>query len=283
MQLNCAGCILDLSTPKVVGILNITADSFLDGGCYLKPDLAIKHAVDMVAQGAAMIDIGGESTRPGAESISVAQELDRVIPLIAALQHEIDVPISIDTSKADVMREAVRAGAGFINDIRALRAPNAVQTVKTCAVPVCLMHMQGAPKTMQNAPQYENVVKEVQEFLAARLQICLDAGIDRQNIVLDPGFGFGKTDRHNLLLINELGSLTALNTPIMLGVSRKSTIGNILQRPANDRLAGSLALTVEAVKQGAAMIRTHDVKETVDTINMVMAVAEVACYPKDDS
>lgn len=280
MQLNCAGRLLDLSMPRVVGILNITTDSFADGGCYLSLDAAIKHAVDMVAYGAAMIDVGGESTRPGAQPVAVVQELDRVIPVITALQQEINVPISIDTSKAEVMQAAVQAGAGFINDVRALCEPGALAMAKACAVPVCLMHMQGEPRTMQQAPAYEDVVVQVQEFLSARVSACLKAGIARQDIVLDPGFGFGKTVQHNLLLINKLNEFKSFGMPLMLGVSRKSTIGSLLQRPVDDRVAGGLALTALAVNQGVTMIRTHDVKETVDAVNMVAAVA---CVDKEEA
>ncbi|MCG8032032.1 MAG: dihydropteroate synthase [Candidatus Thiodiazotropha taylori] len=271
--LDCAGKQLDLGSPQVMGILNLTPDSFSDGGRFLNPDVALKHALHMVEEGAAVIDIGGESTRPGAQPVSVDEELDRVIPIIERLAQAIPVPISIDTNKPLVMREAVSAGAGMINDVMALQEPGALEAAAETAVPVCLMHMQGRPRTMQDAPHYGNVVDEVRRFLRQRLDAGEAAGIARHNMIVDPGFGFGKSLEHNLILLKELQALDELAAPVLVGISRKSMIGSILGNlPVNERLMGSVAAAVVAVMGGAAIIRVHDVRETVDAIKVASAV-----------
>lgn len=256
-----------------MGILNLTPDSFSDGGRFLARDAALRHAEEMLAQGAAIIDIGGESTRPGAHPVSIGQELDRVLPVVEALAGEIGAPISVDTFKPEVMREAVAAGAGMINDILALQAPGALQAAAEAAVPVCLMHMQGEPRTMQTDPHYGDVVAEVLQFLTERRDACLAAGIRRDRIVLDPGFGFGKTLEHNLALLRHLDQFPALDAPILVGISRKSMIGTLLGgAPVDQRVQGSVAAAVVAVMRGAAIIRTHDVRETVDALKVAAAV-----------
>ncbi|MEW8508823.1 MAG: dihydropteroate synthase [Candidatus Thiodiazotropha sp.] len=276
MILDCAGKQLDLGSPQVMGILNLTPDSFSDGGRFLDAEIGLQHALRMVREGAAIIDVGGESTRPGAQTVSVEEELDRVIPLIERLVEEIPVPISIDTSKPAVMREAVAAGAGMINDIMALQEPGALSTAAGLGVPVCLMHMQGKPRTMQNAPHYEDVVDEVMGFLRQRLDAAVAAGIPRHDLIVDPGFGFGKTLAHNLSLLKQLRSLHELAAPILVGISRKSMIGTILgDVPVDDRLIGSVAAAVVAVMDGAAIIRVHDVRETVDALKVVSAVRSI--------
>ncbi|MET0089819.1 MAG: dihydropteroate synthase [Candidatus Thiodiazotropha sp.] len=272
-SLQCAGHTLDLSRPQVMGILNVTPDSFSDGGNYFDPDQALGQALKMVSQGAAIIDIGGESTRPGAESVSVEEELRRVVPLVEALAKDLPVPISVDTSKPEVMREAVAAGAGMINDVMALQQPGALDTVAQLQVPVCLMHMQGQPRTMQSAPHYDQVVGDVMEFLNDRLEACVSAGIPRERILLDPGFGFGKTLQHNLELLHSLDRFLSLGLPLLVGISRKSMIGALLdERPVDGRLYGSLAAAVIAAMKGASVIRVHDVAETVDALKVVAAV-----------
>jgi dihydropteroate synthase len=271
--LDCAGKQLDLGSPQVMGILNLTPDSFSDGGRFIDPDVALKHAFEMVEQGAAVIDVGGESTRPGAQTVSLDEELERVIPIIERLAPAIPVPISVDTNKPQVMREAVAAGAGMINDIMALQEPGALEAVAEAAVPVCLMHMQGKPRTMQQAPHYGDVVEEVKTFLGQRLAAGEAAGIPRHSMIIDPGFGFGKTLEHNLTLLKALRTLHELAAPLLVGISRKSMIGSIIgERPVDERLAGSVAAAVVAVMEGAAIIRVHDVRETVDAIKVVSAV-----------
>jgi dihydropteroate synthase len=256
-----------------MGILNLTPDSFSDGGRFLARDAALRHAEQMLADGAAIIDIGGESTRPGAQPVSLEQELDRVVPVIQALADEIPVPISVDTFKPEVMREAVAAGAGMINDILALQSPGALQAVADTAVPVCLMHMQGEPRTMQADPQYEDVVADVLQFLSERRDACLAAGIRRDRILLDPGFGFGKTLEHNYTLLKHLDQFASLETPILVGISRKSMIGTLLGGvPVDQRVQGSVAAAVVAVMRGAAIIRAHDIRETVDALKVAAAV-----------
>ncbi|MEJ2591761.1 MAG: dihydropteroate synthase [Candidatus Thiodiazotropha sp.] len=256
-----------------MGILNLTPDSFSDGGRFLARDAALAHAREMVEAGAAFIDIGGESTRPGAQPVSIEQELARVVPVIETLAGEIDVPISIDTFKPQVMREAVAAGAGMINDIMALQAPGAIEAAVETAVPVCLMHMQGEPRTMQASPHYADVVDEVRQFLGDRLAACLEAGISRDRILLDPGFGFGKTLAHNLSLLKHLQAFAALGAPLLVGISRKSMIGSLLGgAPVLERVSGGLSAAVIAVLGGAAIIRTHDVRETVDALKVAHAV-----------
>lgn len=273
MILDCGGKPVDLGRPQVMGILNLTPDSFSDGGRFLHREAALRHAARMVEEGAAMIDIGGESTRPGARSVGVEEEISRVVPIIEALAGELPVPISIDTSKPEVMREAVLAGAGLINDVMALRAPGAVEAAAGLTVPVCLMHMQGEPRTMQREPRYADVVAEVTEFLAGRVAICESAGIARERLLLDPGFGFGKTLSHNLSLLKHLQGLGSLGLPLLVGISRKSMIGTLLDgAPVDRRLQGSVAAAVVAVMQGAAIIRAHDVAETAEALKVATAV-----------
>jgi dihydropteroate synthase len=272
VQLDCGGRTLDLGRVAVMGILNITPDSFSDGGVFLQCDKAVDHARRMVAEGADIIDVGGESTRPGAAAVPVQQELDRVLPVIEALRDAVPIPLSIDTSKPAVMRAAVAAGAGLINDVMALRAAGALETVAELGVPVCLMHMQGEPRSMQDNPHYIDVVAEVREFLAARRKACLDAGILPGHILLDPGFGFGKTLAHNCALLHALDTFHVLGSPLLVGLSRKSMIGKALGLPVEQRLYASLALAALAVQNGASVIRTHDVGATRDVVRMVEAV-----------
>lgn len=271
--LNCNGRTLDLSVPQVMGILNVTPDSFSDGGRFFSRSAAIDHAARMVEEGAAIIDIGGESTRPGAEELSVQQELDRVLPVVEALASRLPVPLSVDTSKPEVMRQAVAAGAGMINDVRALAAPGAVELLAELGVPVCLMHMQGEPRTMQHQPHYDDVVAEVCGFLRQRALACEAGGIGRGMILLDPGFGFGKNLVHNSRLLDDLSVLTALDYPVLVGMSRKSMIGSMLGLPAEERLYGSLAAAVIAVREGARLVRAHDVRPTVEAVTVAAAIA----------
>ena len=269
---DCAGKLLDLSQPRVMGILNITPDSFSDGGDFLSFDLAMEQAHRMVEEGAAIIDVGGESTRPGAPPVTETEELNRVIPVIEGIAKDLSVPISIDTSKPKVMEAAVAAGAGLINDVLALQAPDAIETAAALNVPVCLMHMQGEPRTMQENPSYGDVVSEVKSFLSQRIECCLSAGISRDQLLIDPGFGFGKTLDHNLTLLRDLQELAELDLPILVGLSRKSMIGALLDEPVNHRIFGSLAAAVLAVERGACIIRTHDVKPTADALAVSAAV-----------
>lgn len=262
---------VDLTRPVVMGIINTTPDSFSDGGRFNSVDAAIDRCAAMVQAGAAFIDVGGESTRPGAPLVSFDEELERVIPVIEALSDRFDTVVSVDTSKPQVMRQAVSAGAALINDVRALQEPGALDAAAECNVPVCLMHMQGAPETMQNAPSYNDVISDVQAFLSARIAACSDAGIHKSNIILDPGFGFGKTLAHNYQLLAGLGRLQEMGYPLLVGMSRKSMVGNVLNNSINERLAGSLALATIAAQAGAQIIRVHDVQETVDVIAIVNA------------
>lgn len=252
-----------------MGVLNFTPDSFSDGGSFDHLDKALKHAQCMLEEGAAFIDIGGESTRPGAADVPEQQELDRVIPLIEAISQRFDTVISIDTSKAVVMTAAVNAGASFINDIRALREPGALQAASAAGVPVCLMHMQGQPRSMQNAPNYLNVVDEVCVFLQDRIDRCVQSGINSSQIVIDPGFGFGKDMEHNYVMLANLEQFHCLGVPVLAGMSRKSMLGQLLGRDVNERLAGSVAVATVAAQKGANIIRVHDVKETVDAVKVV--------------
>ena len=263
---------IPLRPAAVMGVLNVTPDSFSDGGRYRSADAALRQARDMVAAGAAIIDIGGESTRPGADPVEVAEELDRVLPVIELLGSELDIPMSIDTSKPEVMRAAVAAGAGMINDVRALRDPGALEAAAALGVPVCLMHMQGRPRTMQKAPAYEDVCADVTRFLCERAQACEAAGIAAERIVLDPGFGFGKRLQDNLDLLRGLDGLCALGYPVLAGLSRKSMLEPITGRAVGDRLAGSVALATLAAERGAGLIRAHDVAETVDAVRVVWAL-----------
>ncbi len=273
--LDCGGRPLDLSRPAVMGILNITPDSFSDGGVFLSPEKAITQALRMAEEGAAVIDIGGESTRPGAQPVSAQEEMDRVIPVIEALRGKISLPISIDTSKPEVMRAAVAAGAGFINDVRALRDEGALETAASLQVPVCLMHMQGEPRRMQENPRYRDVLSDIGDFLRTRLQAALAAGIPAQRLVIDPGFGFGKTLEHNLELLRGLRKLQSLGAPILVGLSRKSLIGKALGLPVEGRLQASVALALIAVQNSARLVRVHDVGPTVEALRMWSVV-----YPK---
>ncbi len=269
---DCAGKLLDLSRPRVMGILNITPDSFSDGGDFLSVDLAIEQAHRMVGEGAAIIDVGGESTRPGAPPVSEAEELDRVMPVIEGIAADLPVPISIDTSKPNVMRAAVAAGAGLINDVMALQAAGAIEAAADLNVPACLMHIQGEPRTMQQSPCYADVVSEVKAFLAQRVDCCISAGIPRDHLLVDPGFGFGKTLDHNLALLRDLQQITQLGLPVLVGLSRKSMIGALLDESVDNRMYGGLAAAVLAAERGARIIRTHDVKPTVDALAVSTAV-----------
>lgn len=274
--IDCAGKPLDLSRPQVMGILNITPDSFSDGGDFFTPDKAVARARQMVDEGAAIIDIGGESTRPGAPPVSLAEELQRVIPVIEALHAAIPVPLSIDTRKPVVMQAAVAAGAGLINDVSALREAGAVEMVASLEVPVCLMHMRGAPETMQEKPTYNNVVDQVAGYLRARADVCLQHGIAKERILLDPGFGFGKTTTHNLLLLQQLERLVGIGFPVLVGLSRKSLIGKVLDLPVDKRLFPGVALAVLAVWKGAALVRCHDIRATREAIEMCQAVRDIS-------
>ncbi len=271
-RLPCGSRLLDLTRPQVMGILNVTPDSFSDGGLFRQRDSAVRHAAAMVAAGATLIDVGGESTRPGAAPVSSAEELERVIPVVEAIAAELDVIISVDTSTAEVMRESARAGAGLINDVRSLQRPGALVAAADSGLPVCLMHMRGEPTTMQHNPQYADIVSEVEGFLQARIQACVAAGIARERVVLDPGFGFAKTLEHNLLLFKHLDALHAFGLPLLVGVSRKSMIGKVLGHEVGGRLYGSLGLAALAVTKGAQILRVHDVAETVDVVRMIAAV-----------
>lgn len=255
-----------------MGILNITPDSFSDGGKFLDLDYAISHAKKMIEEGADIIDIGGESSRPGSIPISAQQELDRIIPVIEKLQKETSIPISVDTYKFEVMQEAMKYGVKIINDITALSDQRALKLIQENNITVCLMHMQNKPQNMQQNPHYENVIQEIYDFLVAKIKMCEAAGISKDKIIIDPGFGFGKTVEHNLQIINNLKKFKALKCPILIGVSRKSTIGAILGADIADRLYGSLAAATLAVYNGANIIRTHDVKATRDAMKVVMAI-----------
>ncbi len=270
--LRCGEQTLDLSRPLVMGILNVTPDSFSDGGRFLALEAAVERGVQIAREGAAIIDIGGESTRPGADPVTVDEELRRVLPVIERLRAATDAVISIDTSKPEVMRRAAAAGAGLINDVCALREPGALEAAAASACAVCLMHMQGEPRTMQQAPRYDDVVKEVGVFLRERAQTARAAGLAAERIVLDPGFGFGKTLDHNLELLRRLRELTGGELPVLVGLSRKSMIGKLTGRPEGERLHGSVALAVIAALNGARIVRVHDVAATVDALKIVAAL-----------
>ncbi|MDN4501075.1 dihydropteroate synthase [Alteromonadaceae bacterium BrNp21-10] len=263
---------VDLTFPQVMGILNVTPDSFSDGGHFNNLDSALAQARKMVEAGATFIDVGGESTRPGAADVSLAQELQRVVPVIELLRKELDCTISIDTSKAAVMTEAVKAGAGLINDIRALQESNALETAVDARVPVCLMHMQGQPRTMQIEPVYDDVVNDVKAFLQQRIECCMAAGIPKHNILLDPGFGFGKSVMQNYALLRRLTEFNNLGCPLLVGLSRKSMLGQIVNKPVEQRLAASVAAATLVAMKGAKIIRVHDVQQTVDAIKIVNAM-----------
>ncbi|EMJ9773747.1 TPA: dihydropteroate synthase [Morganella morganii] len=271
MKLTARGQTLSLATPQVMGILNVTPDSFSDGGTHNTPAKALEHARKMIAEGATIIDIGGESTRPGAAEVSPEQEAERVIPVVAAIARESDVWISVDTSKALVIREAANAGAHILNDIRSFSEPGALQAAAQSGLPVCVMHMQGEPRTMQQAPHYQNVVREVYTYLEAQVARCVAAGIEKNHIILDPGFGFGKTLAHNYQLLDKLDLFHHLGLPVLAGMSRKSMIGQLMDIPPDERVAGSVACAVIAAMKGAQIIRVHDVKETVQAMKVVEA------------
>ncbi len=258
-----------------MGILNVTPDSFSDGGRFNRLNDAIRRAEQLIGEGADILDVGGESTRPGAEPVSEAVELDRTVPVIEAIRSRFDTPVSIDTSKPAVMAAAVAAGAGMINDVNALRAAGALETAARLDVRVCLMHMQGLPRSMQHDPRYGNVVAEVRDFLLERAECCAAAGIKRENILLDPGFGFGKSLTHNLLLLKHLDVLVDTAYPVVVGISRKSMIGRITGRETDGRLAGSLAAALLALEAGTAVLRVHDVAETVDVVKVWQAVNSI--------
>jgi len=271
---NCGKFQLNLNRPHVMGIVNVTPDSFSDGGKYTSTDLAVAHGLELIAEGADILDIGGESTRPGAEPVSLDEELRRVIPVIEALRAVSTVPLSIDTYKPEVMRQAIAAGIDIVNDVRALQEEQAVQIVANSNVGVCLMHMQGMPQTMQLAPSYQDVVAEVKQFLIERMQVVMSAGIAQERIVLDPGFGFGKTTAHNIALIQHLGEIGELG-PLLVGLSRKAVLGKIAGGDEQQRLHAGLAASVISAMKGAKIVRVHDVKATVDALKVVTAVLPV--------
>ncbi len=271
-KFHCGKFQLDLMRPLVMGIVNVTPDSFSDGGKYSSVDLAVEHALQLIAEGADILDIGGESTRPGADPVGLDEELRRVVPVIEALSKVTTVPLSIDTYKPEVMRAAIEAGADIVNDICALREDGALEIVANSNAGVCLMHMQGIPQTMQINPQYADVVNEVKQFLIDRVEACLAHGIARERIMLDPGFGFGKTTAHNVALIQHLDSFVGLGFPLLVGLSRKSVLGRIAGGDEQQRLHAGLAASVISVMKGAKIVRVHDVKATVDALKVVAAV-----------
>lgn len=275
--LQCGARVLDLERVQVMGILNATPDSFSDGGKLfrhnkLSVESALARAADMLKEGASIIDIGGESTRPGAQKVSLQEELDRVLPVVEAIAKELDVVISVDTSQPELISAAAKLGAGIINDVRALCLPGALRAAAESQLPICLMHMQGSPHDMQDAPVYNNVIDEVVAFFHMRIKACAEMGITAERLILDPGFGFGKTLEHNLSLLNRLEQLQRLGFPILTGTSRKSMIAGVLDREVDKRLSGSLATVAIAVMKGAKIIRVHDVSESVDVVRMTEAV-----------
>jgi dihydropteroate synthase len=272
MKMNFAGRTLDMTQCHVMGVLNVTPDSFSDGGRFDRPQQALAHARQMVEDGASFIDVGGESTRPGAKPVSLQQELDRVCPVVEAIVGELDVVISIDTSSPQVMTQAAALGAGLINDVRALTRDGALQAAADTGLPVCLMHSQGEPDTMQNNPQYQDVCAQVSLFLAQRILAAQSAGIDSARIMLDLGFGFGKSLEHNLQLLARAEQFTVLGYPLLLGLSRKSMLGVITGRNVEERLPASLAAATICAMKGASVVRVHDVRETVDVVRMAAAI-----------
>ena len=275
MKLRAGNFLLELDRPLVMGIVNVTPDSFSDGGKFIARDAAIEHARQLMKDGADIVDIGGESTRPGATAATLQEELDRVMPVLEAIVND-GVPVSIDTQKTSVITEAIKAGASMINDVNALLAPSAIEMCAASNVAVCLMHKQGLPATMQAAPTYTDVVTEVKAFLESRINTCLDAGIARDRIVIDPGFGFGKTVEHNFRLLRELNALVTLGYPLLAGFSRKASLGIVTGRAADDRLAASIAAALLCAQNGATILRVHDVRETVDAIKVLIAAR---CLP----
>ena len=270
--IDCAGRPLKLGRIAVMGILNVTPDSFSDGGEFQNPRRAVARGVQMVEEGADLLDVGGESTRPGATPVSAAEEMGRILPVIEGLRNAVSVPISVDTSKPEVMRAAVRTGAGMINDVLALRMPESIETVAGLGVPVCLMHMQGEPRTMQQNPVYSNVAEDVCRFLDERVAACEKGGIPRNRLLVDPGFGFGKTLSHNLDLLRNLRTVAGLGLPVVAGLSRKSLIGMATGLPTERRLHASVALALLAARNGASIVRVHDVGPTVEALRMLEAV-----------
>lgn len=271
MKLHCRSTVLDLAEPVVMGIVNVTPDSFSDGGLHASVEAAVAYGLRLAAEGAAIIDVGGESTRPGSAPVPVGEELERVVPVIERLAQRLAVPISVDTTKPEVMRAAVAAGATMINDVCALTRPGALEAAVETEAAVCLMHMLGEPRTMQAAPSYRDVVAEVRQFLDARVAACEAAGIARARICVDPGIGFGKALEHNLALLARLDELAGPSLPLLVGVSRKSLVGMITGRPPGERLAGSVALAALAVARGAAIVRAHDVAATLDAVKVAGA------------
>ncbi|MFT4519832.1 MAG: dihydropteroate synthase [Halioglobus sp.] len=281
--LNCAGRILNLSRPVIMGVINTTPDSFSDGGTLFRDECldlerAMTRAREMVATGAEILDIGGESTRPGAKAVSREEEMDRVLPLVERINSELDVVISVDTSTGELMTEAAAIGAGLLNDVRALTREGALEAAAATDLPICLMHMQGEPGSMQSDPQYTDVVNDVSQFLRGRVATCEEAGIARERLLLDPGFGFGKTVAHNMQLLAGLPSLASIGLPLLVGLSRKSVIEKLLGRDVTQRLPASLALAVLAAQRGAKIIRTHDVLATADAVAMWVALEEFGAY-----
>ena len=277
--LDCAGRALVLDRPRIAGVVNVTPDSFSDGGKYLDPARAIAHGLKLAEEGADLLDIGGESTRPGADAVSVNEETARIVPVIEALAKQTSLPIAIDTSKPEVMRAAIAAGAGMINDVRALRGDGALDAAADLKVPICLMHMLGEPRTMQQDPHYDDVVADVRRFLAERIFACEMSGIDKNKLVVDPGFGFGKTLEHNLALLRSLDQFAALGVPLMVGLSRKSMIGTLTGAVLNDRIAGSVAAALIAVQKGAGIVRVHDVAATRDALAVWRGVSSGMTAP----
>lgn len=272
-HLQCGRFRLDLNRPLIMGIVNVTPDSFSDGGLYASGQNAIAHAKKLIEEGADIIDIGGESTRPGAQPVSLEQERDRVLPVIEALS-DCGVPLSVDTSKPELMRDAIRAGAAMINDVNALQAPGALEAAADSSAAVCLMHMRGTPRTMQLDPAYTDVVSDVRSFLARRMEAAIAAGISRERIVVDPGFGFGKTKEHNLELFRRLRDFTDLGVPLLAGLSRKTVLGNLTGRDKEDHVFASIAAALLAVLRGADIVRVHDVAATRDALAVYNAVTE---------
>jgi dihydropteroate synthase len=272
MIFDCGKFQVDLTSPRIMGIVNVTPDSFSDGGRFSKVELAVEQGLKLVEEGADFLDIGGESTRPNAKPVALQEELNRVIPVIASLVTQVNVPLSIDTYKPEVMRAAIKAGASLVNDVRALQEVGAVDVVAKSNAGVCLMHMQGVPQTMQVKPEYQNVVTEVKAFLLERVAICKEAGIAKQRIVIDPGFGFGKTKAHNISLIQQLALLTDLEQPVLVGLSRKSVLGQVTGNDVDARLYASVAASVISAMKGAKILRVHDVGATVEALKVVNAI-----------
>lgn len=274
MDMNFAGRSVDMARCHVMGVLNVTPDSFSDGGQFNRPEAAIARARQMAADGALFIDVGGESTRPGATPVSVQEELDRVCPVVEAIAKELDVVVSVDTSAPEVMAEVAALGAGLINDVRGLQREGAPEAVARAGIPACIMHILGEPETMQARPEYRNVCREVSSFLTERMRVAERAGVRPENIILDPGFGFGKTLEHNLQLLAAMEQLHVLGQPLLIGMSRKSMLGAITGREVNERLSASLAAATIAAMKGASILRVHDVRETVDAVKVVAAMKE---------